>query len=38
MAVAVIDLSAAFDMVDHNILIDLLQESFRIGDKAFRWF
>ena len=37
-AVAVIDLSAAFDMVDHNILIDLLHETFRIGDKALRWF
>ena len=36
--VAVTDLSAAFDMVDHNILIDLLHETFRIGDKALRWF
>ena len=37
-AVAVIDLSAAFDMVDHNIIIDLLHESFRIGDMVLRWF
>ena len=37
-AVAVIDLSAAFDTVDHNILIDLLHETFGIGDKALRWF
>ena len=37
-AVAVIDLSAALDMVDHNILIDPLHETFRIGDKALRWF
>ena len=37
-AVAVIDLSAAFDTVDHNILIDLLHETFRIGDKTLRWF
>ena len=37
-AVAVIDLSAAFDMVDHNILIDLLHETFGIGDTALRWF
>ena len=37
-AVAVIDLSAAFDTVDQNILIDLLHETFRIGDKALRWF
>ena len=37
-AVAVIDLSTAFDMVDHNILIKLLHETFRIGDKALRLF
>ena len=37
-AVAVIDLSAAFDTVDHNILINLLHETFGIGDKALRWF
>ena len=37
-AVAVIDLSATFDMVDHNILIDLLHETFGTGDKALRWF
>ena len=37
-AVAVIDLNVTFDMVDHNILIDLLHESFGIGDKALRWF
>ena len=37
-AVVVIDFNATFDMVDHTILIDLLLESFRIGDKALRWF
>ena len=37
-AVAVIDLSAAFDMVDRNILFNLLHETFGIGDKALRWF
>ena len=37
-AVVVIDLSATFDMVDHTILINLLHESFRIGDKLLRWF
>ena len=36
--VVVIDLSDSFDMVDHTILIDLLHESFGIGDKALRWF
>ena len=37
-AVAVVDLSATFDMVDHNILINLLHESFGIDDKALRRF
>ena len=37
-AVVVIDLSAAFDMIDHTMLINLLHESFRIGDKALRLF
>ena len=37
-AVVVIDLGATFDMLDHTILINLLHESFRIGDKALRWF
>ena len=37
-AVAVIDLSAAFDTVDHNILINLLHETFGTGGKALRWF
>ena len=37
-AVAVIDLSATFDMVDHTILINLLHESFGTGDKALRQF
>ena len=37
-AVVVIDLSATFDMVDNTILIDLLHDSFGIGDKTQRWF
>ena len=37
-AVAVIDFSTTFDTVDHTILIDLLHESFGIGDKTLRWF
>ena len=37
-AVAVIDLSVALNMVNHNILINLLHETFGIGDKALRWF
>ena len=37
-AVAVIDLSATFDTVDHTILINLLHESLGIADKALRWF
>ena len=27
-----------FDMVNHNILINLLHETFGLGDKALRWF
>ena len=37
-AAAVMDLSAAFDTVDHTILIDLLHGLVGIGDRALRWF
>lgn len=33
-----IDLSAAFDTVDHQILLDLLNTSFGIGGKCLNWF
>ena len=33
-----IDLSAAFDMVDHGILIDVLNTAFNVGGKSLDWF
>ena len=36
--VAMLDLSAAFDTVDHNILIRRLQTSFGITRPALKWF
>jgi len=35
---AAIDLSAAFDTVDHEILISVLSEKFKIKGKALEWF
>ena len=32
------DLSAAFDMIDHNVLIYILKEHYSFGDKALHWF
>ena len=37
-ALIAIDLSAAFDTVDHNILIPVLQTKFRVKDKALDWY
>lgn len=36
--VALLDLSAAFDTVDHNILIRRLQNTFGINGSALAWF
>ena len=33
-----LDLSAAFDILDHNILIDILNRHFNISDLALSWF
>ena len=33
-----INLSAAFDTVDHNILLAILNNKFGIADKALKWF
>ena len=33
-----IDLSAAFDMVDHSILLRLLEEKFNIRGNLLKWF
>ena len=37
-ALVVMDLSAAFDTVDHNILLTILRTKYGIEDKALKWF
>ena len=34
----ILDLSAAFNMVDHNILLKILENQFRVTDIAPKWF
>ena len=38
MSVVLLDLSAAFDMVDHDILLSILNKQFGICGKALEWF
>ena len=38
MAVTCMDLSAPFDMVDHDILLHVLNKGFGIMDTALKWF
>ena len=37
-AVIILDLSAAFNMVEHNLLLEVLDERFGIKDKALHWY
>jgi len=37
-ALILLDLSAAFDIVDHEVLLKRLQMSFGIDNTAYRWF
>ena len=36
--VALLDLSAAFDTVRHDILLDRLRSRLRVTDQAYKWF
>ena len=38
MIMILLAVSAAFDMVDHNILINILKEHYSFCDKALHWF
>ena len=38
MMVVILDLSAAFDTVDHDILLSILNKQFAICGKALEWF
>ena len=37
-AVVILDLSAAFDTVDHDLLLDVLEKQFGITDAASKWY
>ena len=37
-AVMILDLSAAFDTVDHNLLLEVLEKRFGVTDKAKQWY
>ncbi len=37
-AIVAIDLSAAFDTVDHDILLDVLEKKIGISEDALKWF
>ena len=38
LVVAIVDLSATFDMVDHDLLLSVLHNSFGISDTALSWY
>ena len=37
-AVIVLDMSAAFDTVDHNMFLDILHNKYGITDTALQWY
>ena len=37
-ALVAIDLSAAFDTADHNILLSVLEMEFGLSNETLRWF
>ena len=37
-AVVILDLSAAFDTVDHDRLLEVLEKRFGVTDKAKQWY
>jgi len=37
-ALALLDLSAAFDTVDHQLLLEILRHRFCVTDSALAWF
>ena len=37
-AVIILDLLAAFDTVNHNLLLEILDKKFGIKDKALHWY
>ena len=38
LVVAIMDLSATFDMVDHDLLLSVLYNSFDISNTALSWY
>ena len=38
IAIVILDLSAAFDIVDHNLLLDVLEKRFGIVGTARKWY